>query len=710
MARNIMAARHRDAPSPDPRRPVKKRRTGKVLRKDIQGMRMVAVILVVTDHLFGFPAGGYVGVDVFFVISGFLITSLLLKEIEATGSLSLLGFMRRRIRRLLPLSTVVLVTTSVLAWTVFVDSRARSATIDAIWAALVSANWHFASDGTDYFQQLSPDSPIQHFWSLSVEEQFYLVWPIALLGMVLVAARLSRGWTVRKLALVALGVVFIGSLAYSIAETSAAPQVAYFSTLSRAWEIAVGGLIALSARFFLRIPSRMRPIIAYAGLAGIAWSALNFSATTAFPGPWALVPVLSTALIIVSGTGGQSRALYPLTNPVSQYIGDISYSVYLWQTPVIVFASTLFATTGRVFFATVLAVIGLLSVASYHLIEKPFRDRTWFPRSRMSNRRLSLTAAAVALSLVASGFAISQVPANDRDAAESATIDPDATPAAALEVVARGVSDAIASESWPPFVDNLEAAQSDVSYGLGGACFSEADVSADNCVTGPEDADKRAVVIGDSVAGSFLPGIADGLAVAGYGTSEIGNPSCPFIDADIEVPLIPDRAALCNDIRAKVIDYINATKPEIVILTDVETGIGALASHARGSAADEEWQQARVGIIEAIRPSGARVVILTPDPMAKNIGDCSPKVRSPRECILSIGDLWERKAAADAAAAAATGATYVDTSSWFCDAEGRCPVFANGLLMRWDDLHLTMGYAKFLAPVFRDAILATPPG
>src|SRR4051812_33629482 len=242
------------------------------VRPEIQGLRAVAVAVVVVCHFWpsALP-GGFVGVDVFFAISGFLITSHLLREAAATGRVALAGFWARRARRILPAALLVLgvCALATLAWVPEVDRAQFFAEIRA--SAFYVENWQLAHTAVDYFAAGQGPSPVQHFWSLSAEEQFYLVWPV----LILAAGRRS---------LSALAAVTAGSLAYSLYKTGADPAAAYFVTPTRAWEFGLGGLLAFASG------RRPRPLVAAAGLVAIAVAAATFSADTAFPGVAALLP------------------------------------------------------------------------------------------------------------------------------------------------------------------------------------------------------------------------------------------------------------------------------------------------------------------------------------------------------------------------------------------------------------------------------------
>jgi peptidoglycan/LPS O-acetylase OafA/YrhL len=312
-------------------------RTGRstTSRWDIQGLRAFAVIAVVLDHLFRWPRGGFVGVDVFFVISGFLITGLLIREHERTGRISFLDFYRRRVKRIMPASLLVLFVGTVASYMAFNSVRANEIRSDSVWAALFGANWRFLTQSTDYFNIDGPISPFQHYWSLSVEEQFYFVWPWLMLLIYAVMLRAAvRSQSTARVVIGAILLVISGtSFAWAVVETADNATRAYFDTFARVWELGVGALLAVAVPVLIKLPRVLRPAMAWLGLVGMTVSLFVVSAETGFPAPAAALPVLSTALVIAAGTFAdfreQQRFLFPLTNRLSNYVGDLSYSLYL---------------------------------------------------------------------------------------------------------------------------------------------------------------------------------------------------------------------------------------------------------------------------------------------------------------------------------------------------------------------------------------------
>ena len=284
-------------------------------RRDIQGLRALAVVAVILDHLLGGPAGGFVGVDVFFVVSGFLITGHLLRSVERSGRISFADFYRRRVKRILPAALLVLAVTVVASYLLLTPARFATVLSDVLWAACFGANWHLIAVGTDYFQAAGPVSPIQHYWSLAVEEQFYLVWPVVLLLLAVLARRMRA--RLRLVAGAGLGLLTVLSFAWALAETAQEPTWAYFSTASRAWELGVGALLAVAAPAFERLPAALRPVLAWAGLAGILVALAVVRSNGGFPAPQAALPVLGAALVIVAGTRRGAAGLRTAHQPRS---------------------------------------------------------------------------------------------------------------------------------------------------------------------------------------------------------------------------------------------------------------------------------------------------------------------------------------------------------------------------------------------------------
>jgi peptidoglycan/LPS O-acetylase OafA/YrhL len=352
------------------------------MRKDIEGLRAVATFLVLPFHagLMLFP-GGFVGVDVFFVISGFVITGQLVREVDRSGRVRLLDFYARRVRRLLPASAVVLGATAFMVWAWVPRIRWETTGGDIVAAALYVVNWRLADRSVDYLAEDVTPSPVQHFWSLSVEEQFYLLWPLLVLAAALVAARYGVR---RKVALVAaLAAVALPSLLWAGHQAVAEPQRAYFATSVRIWEFTVGAFVALAAARLARLPRGLAIGLAWLGLAMVLWAGRTYSSDMTWPGYAALVPTLGAGLLIGAGVAaGRHGPVWFLGRKPMLVIGYLTYSLYLWHWPLLIVAREHFG--GIPVWAGLLIVVfsAVPAWLTYTYIETPFRSSPVVTRHR----------------------------------------------------------------------------------------------------------------------------------------------------------------------------------------------------------------------------------------------------------------------------------------------------------------------------------------
>ncbi len=365
-------------------------------RSDIQGLRALAVALVVLSHANLLHLnGGYVGVDVFFVISGYLITSIIIREYAANaartnglGWFSLRAFYLRRFKRIVPAALLVLIATTAASYLLLNSVKAHGIAIDALWSAFFLANLHFINLATDYFQQGLSTSPLQHFWSLAVEEQFYLIFPTLLLG-----ALSLHGIKIRKVALnwrrrigIMVGLLSVASLMWAVYATHSSPASSYFSSFSRAWELGLGALLAIFAQSSKKsLPLKSRNLVSTVGLLAILASAYLFTSTTPFPGLYTLIPTLGAAFIIGSGINAEEETetlIQRISNfaPIS-FLGKISYSVYLWHLPFLVIAGQRYANdSSKLWFKLVIITsILVISTVTYIIYENPLREKIKVP-------------------------------------------------------------------------------------------------------------------------------------------------------------------------------------------------------------------------------------------------------------------------------------------------------------------------------------------
>lgn len=709
---------NREARASRPRKPSESK---PLLRHDIQGLRALAVLAVIADHLISWPTGGFVGVDVFFVISGFLITGLLVREWQRTGTISFGGFYRRRVKRILPVSLLVLAVSLFASWLLFAGPRFASTAVDSLWAALFSANWRFLFQGNDYFQADGPVSPLRHYWSLAVEEQFYFVWPWILLGALIWCGR--RGLSNLSSLRFASGVITaltVVSLAWALFESSTNPGAAYFSSFSRAWELGVGAMLAFAAPVCGRIPDALRPVLGNLGLLGILLSVFLISPGDAFPAPGALLPVLATAMVIAAGSGGRQRFLTPLTNPVSRYLGDISFSLYLWHFPVIVFLGALIPPHGKYYVVTALAVTLGLSVYSYRFVEDPIRRSAWLSSTRRTYethttrdrtksgklRFIRTLAGFAAFAVLASGAvalrsSATPIPPQSKPGVTNSGVVPAPVAGPEGEALQKELAAAASATSWPEFNPSLEDLMSkDPHPDRVLNCGTEGNHTAEECTFGPADAPKHAVLVGDSISQRWAFPLTKLYAENGWNIRIFGRPGCPFND----YPMVksPDEGARCSERKEQAIDFIERTKPDIVFVGN--TMVPERMPNGK-VATGEDWQAGMQSILKKTSAAAKRV-ILSPPPFDKDVRECYSPVRGPDACLGTVTQLWFDVSVGDAAAAAASDSVYVDTRALFCTPEGACPEFAGNVPVKKDHTHFTLPYGYHIQGALRELLAA----
>jgi peptidoglycan/LPS O-acetylase OafA/YrhL len=357
-------------------------------RSDIQGLRAVAVTLVILAHA-GVPglAGGFLGVDVFFVISGYVITGVLLREVGRGVGRGLVHFYSRRVRRIVPAATLALVATVVVSHLVLGSRLDRSLYADVRWASLFAANWRLIHVNASYFVPGVAPSLVTHFWSLGVEEQFYLAFPLVVLGVGALTSESSRRFALG----VVLGIGITASALYASHISAGSPVLAYYSPFSRYFELALGGLCALVPRWALVRTPRLNTLAAVVAAAALAAAVWRIGPTSTYPGTLAWWPCAATGALLLTGTASlRGGVAWWLGRRPLRYLGDISYGLYLWHYGWLLLPALLAhpLVTPR---DRVLEVAGALvcAVLSYHLLENPIRR----------SRRLEADPAAVALML-----------------------------------------------------------------------------------------------------------------------------------------------------------------------------------------------------------------------------------------------------------------------------------------------------------------------
>lgn len=693
-------------------------------RPDLQGLRGIAVVLVVLSHA-GVPwlAGGYIGVDVFLVLSGYLITSLLLHEATATGSVSLVTFYARRARRILPAATLVLVTTALVATLTLPYSRADQVLRDVLWAAFFAANVHVAAVGTDYFTADLPPSPVQHFWSLAVEEQFYVVWPVVVALVLAVGLRRHRAGAVgarRRVLLLAVLVACLCVASFAWATTSSAtdPTGAYFSTPARVWELGVGALLALTGRLPSRLPFAVRVLLSWGGLAAVLAPAVTFDATTAVPGPSALLPVLGTVALLAAGAAGPGAgAGRLLSGRRLGRLGDLSYGFYLWHWPFLVLPALHVGSELRLLDKVGLVLLALAASAlSYRLLEDPVRRVRSLghrPHLALSLWPLAVTAVLgtalwcggrIAVAAAAGSGAPVVVRAGSGTSQSTAT---DTEPIAAA--VEQAVDQARADAPLPAVAQDLRTLAEDKWDRVESCVADQGDTSADLCPVGDVGADRTIVVLGDSHAGQWLPPVARLGQEQGWRVVPLVKYGCPAIDWPAWRSLEERPSTECSRFHDWALDQVAALRPEVVVVGSRATlelaDERATAPLTSGAAALDAWQTGMGRLVERLSESAGavRLVLDTPS-LDEEPADClSAPEATMGTCTADLPVLVSDVNARTRAAAASEGAQVVDMTRYVC-AEHTCPMVVSGIAVYADDNHLSATYVDHIATAFIDSL------
>lgn len=684
--------------------------TGGGKRRDIQGLRALAVGLVVVFHLLpSLVPGGYIGVDVFFVISGFLITAHLVRELESTGRVRITEFWARRVRRLLPASLLVLAVCVVLTFTVMPAITRPQNFTEIAFASGYVLNWNLAASAVDYLNATNPESLVQHYWSLSVEEQFYLVWPILLTVAVFIAARsrmrapstrpLSASVTTRRGVLAALLLVFILSLAFSIYETARSQPSAYFITTTRAWEFALGGLVALVPG--LRLSEALRAALSWIALGAIVACAFLFGPGTAFPGSIALIPVIATAILILVGDSRAAFSPQRLAHvaPV-QSVGDLSYSIYLWHWPlIVVVAANVSAWPSWVRIPLILVVTYVLAVVTERFVERPFRK----PRGAFRRRSVTFGTMAASIGVIVTVTVLAtvgiqnavdqrqddlqeQLSGGGSSSSEcigaQAVYNDCADPFAYTDLV----DPAFAQEDGPwAWFDSEPAATACSSATVGS--WVERSCAFDSA----SDDDPQVLLIGDSHAdhiASPLQRIAEdrGWALR-VETRQACNPFRVAAESDDE------NAARCASWGADVIAQTVADPDIDVVIVSTRGDSGV-------------WEANAATAFRDLEAAGKSVVVVSDTPNVDGRQVSNGDLITGPACVLAAGGVddacsWddERRDTWVEDTAVAEGVPVLDLRSLVCP-DGVCHAIVGGLIAFSDENHLSGSYALSLAGWF----------
>lgn len=657
---------------------------GRWFRPDIEGMRGIAIGLVLLAHSgLAFAEGGYIGIDVFFVISGFLITTLLVREHQRSGTISLPAFYARRIRRLLPAAAVVLLAIVVLAQLMFSPVRNELLSGDVLSALAYFVNWHLAAQSVDYFAQGFDASPVQHFWSLAVEEQFYVVWPVTMLILATIALRLGR--PVRPTLGIAAAVAGIGSLAYSAYFTGESPTVAYFSTLTRIWELAFGALLAVL--HLPRVGERAAAALSWLGLAAIVASFLALDESTPFPGVVGVVPALGVVAVLYAGSISQASVpMRMLASAPFQYVGRISYSWYLWHWPFVIFAAAAFGPLTPFQGALAVAASWIPTALTYRYVEQPVRRSTWLTaRPRRAVAILAVGSGTTALAALALAAVQPQVPLAPSDEVEGAL------------ALRGGKSVQTSAAALRP---DAASAFEDRTKLFDDGCFIKVgETEQGECAYGDVDSDTTVVLFGDSHGEHYFPALERLALERNWRLVALTKSFCSPALIDQEHPTRGGEFTDCYEWRENSFARIAAEDPELVVVAgqrDIEPFSDG--EPLAGAQAEEALVAGYAETLERLAEAGPEVALVTDLPQSDDdIPTCvSEHPDELGECAFPApgGRPLEAEAVAQV-----PGARLIDTvGSAVCAAETCRAVIGDAIVYR-DRGHLTATFAATLAPV-----------
>jgi peptidoglycan/LPS O-acetylase OafA/YrhL len=649
---------------------------GRPLRPDIQALRALAVTLVVAyhAHFLGF-GGGYVGVDVFYVISGFLITGLLLRELDETGRVRLGSFFARRARRLLPAACVVLMVTVVACAVLLSPLRLPELGRDAAAAALYVSNLHFAQAATDYMNVGEAPSPFLHFWSLAVEEQFYLVWPALLLLLLRRRGTGDRRQLLARAAVV-IGLVFTASLASSVLLTPTHTNWAFYLSPVRAWEFAAGAAVAVAAGALRRRGAAFAVPVSLLGLGMVLAADVLFDDATVFPGSAALLPVAGATLFIAGGAAGVNPlnrlwAIAPL-----QRLGKLSYALYLWHWPMLVLPAE---ALGRplTLLENGLAVLAsvLFAELTMRLVEDPARHSIVL---RGTARGVAI---GLVMSLLTAGGAMAMPRVTDRLTVQALT------PAAATENGAVPVP-ADLTPALQQAVNDLPVSQLD-------GCNTDQPTSG-VCQYGDPEAETTIALYGDSHAAQWLPALQVMAEQNDWNVLAMTKSGCPAASVSVFKFQTGSPFTACDQWRQHAFTRIAAARPAVILVSQLHTYLPMDGDRAK---APTWWASGLAETLSHLTPVAPTVLLAdTPFPRS-NVPEClasNPSDSRACDVPVSVGYADDRRAA-DRATAEANGAHYADLAAAICNGD-TCPAVRGNLLVFRDASHLSSPFAASLAP------------
>jgi len=666
-------------------------------RRDIQALRALAVLSVVGYHFYpNRVPGGFIGVDIFFVISGFLITSHLIQQ-PPVNVASFMRFWARRVLRLIPAVALVILVILGIVVAFVPSSQWRESVVHAVSAMFYVENWRLIADSTDYLEAGTHPTPFQHFWSLSVEEQYYIGAPFVVAVLALLSSKLPAV-PARRVFFAGIVAVSAASFVYSLTLTWSAPAEAYFSTFARVWELGVGSVLAASYPMLERLlngRTRVRLVLQWAGAIAIAVSLFAISHTTPFPGYAALLPTLGTALVILAADPIHTANPYRLTHsrPV-QLTGDISYSVYLWHWPAIVLFPVILDRPIRPWEGIPLfAVTFAIAWASTVRVEDPIRSHPSF--KNRTGRTFALGAALSALVFVAGSTLagwVSMATARDAAAVEASreakascfgagAMDPEldcpsdqelvTSPEFAKEDRPEGITTCL---NWPPFGKLISCSRGDL-----------------------RDPTKKLALVGNSHAGQWQPAVEKIATDNGWQMDTYIIGAC--LPISVQNPEgTADGSPTCEELEEEATERLTNDGYDGIVM-------------AMYDEAEDSTRAQYADLLDQWTASGTEVLVIrdTPAPWTpeNEVPDCVAAHRDDLDACAGTPGEWIRPDLLFDAAAASDSpqVSTVDLNSLMCTSDS-CPAVIGGVIVLCDYNHLSTTFAETLAPYLEPAVEA----
>jgi len=635
-------------------------------RPDIEGIRALAILLVVAAHA-GIPGfrGGFIGVDLFFVISGFLITGLLVRERLNSGTIDFAMFYAKRLRRLLPALLAMLGSTALLGWQLLPSSLQQAQAVAGLAASLWLSNLHFAIDQVGYFEPGSETNLYLHTWSLGVEEQFYLVWPCLVVLTLMRVSDLDR--TCGRLKTVLSGLA-LTSLVGGIWVTLHWANYAFYLMPTRAWQFAVGGLVYLFARpsggadRSGLVNARYAPVLGIAGLGLIGCGLVYMDDGVPYPGVWAALPTIGAALLVAAGCFGVNPVTCILSVRPLKYLGSVSYSWYLWHWPVLLLGSALVTVAGLEYRCLLVAASLLLAIASYQWVESPLRRKACFVL------RPTWTIVGAMVAMLAAAFGYVAWAGYAQHHRQVAVADMREKYHVSLPVIYE-----MGCDDW----------------------YHSAEVRI--CQFGSAEAKKTAVLIGDSIGVQWFPAMERIFAARNWRLLVLTKSSCPMVDRPYFYARIGREFSECAEWRQHSLDLVSKLAPNMVVLG---------STHTAGFS-KEDWIEGTRSVLSRIAPHVGKVFILRSTPHLPFDGaQCLEErgvlyqwvVPSDRSCAAPADVLASSRVAGWVADAASSipNVRFIDMDDWVCP-NGVCHAALNGVLVYRDRQHLNADFVVNLA-------------